>query len=108
MSYISLGFLLVVIALNRYAFRSHSIIDWSLVGLFIVVSIGVISVFAQADRDAILSRNTGTEEGKLDRHFFTHLISYGAVPSLVLISTHFPVVGRFFFSWVKPAIEAIH
>ena len=107
-SYISLGFLLVVIALNSYAFRSHSIIDWSLVGLFIVVSIGVISVFAQADRDAILSRITGTEEGKLDRHFFTHLISYGAVPSLVLISTHFPVVGRFFFSWVKPAIEAIH
>ena len=65
-------------------------------------------MFAQADRDAILSRITGTEEGKLDRHFFTHLISYGAVPSLVLAATHFPLIGRFFFSWVKPAMEAIH
>jgi hypothetical protein len=96
------------LGINSYDFRSHSIIDWSLVGLFVTVSIGIISVFAQADRDAILSRITGTEEGKLDRHFFTHLVSYGAVPSLALAATHFPVVGQFFFSWVKPAIDAIH
>lgn len=107
-SYLSLGFLLLAIALNSYTFRSSTIIDWILVAMFIIMTTGIVFVFAQADRDAILSRITGTEEGKLDRHFFTHLISYGALPALVLAATHFPTVGRFFFSWVKPALEAIH
>jgi hypothetical protein len=107
-SYVSVGFLLLVIALNSYAFRSHTIIDWLLVVLFGVLSVGIVTVLAQADRDAILSRITGTKEGKLDRHFFTHIVSYGGIPLLVLASTHFPSVGRFFFSWVKPALEAIH
>jgi hypothetical protein len=105
---VSVGFLLLVIALNSYAFRSHTIIDWLLVVLFGVLSVGIVTVLAQADRDAILSRITGTKEGKLDRHFFTHIVSYGGIPLLVLASTHFPSVGRFFFSWVKPALEAIH
>lgn len=107
-TYVSVGFLLLVIALNSYAFRSRTVIDWMLTLLFLVLTAGIIVVFAQADRDAILSRITGTEEGKLDRHFFTHLVSYGGIPALVLLATHFPTIGRFFFSWVKPAIEAIH
>lgn len=107
-TYVSVGFLLLVIALNSYSFRSKTIIDWTMAVLFLVLTAGIVCVFAQADRDAILSRITGTEEGKLDRHFFTHLISYGGVPALVLLATHFPTIGRFFFSWVKPALEAIH
>lgn len=107
-SFVSLGFLLLVIAMSSYAFRSRTIIDWLLVVLFVALSAGIIMVFAQADRDAILSRITGTKEGKLDRHFVIHLVSYGVMPALVLISTHFPSVGRFFFSWVKPALESIH
>ncbi len=107
-TYVSVGFLLLVIALSSYAFRARTIIDWMLILLFAVLTAGIVIVFAQADRDAILSRISGTEEGKLDRHFFTHLISYGGIPALVLLSTHFPTIGRFFFSWVKPALEAIH
>lgn len=106
--YISIGFLLLVVAINSYAFRARTIIDWMLVLMFLILTTGIVAVFAQADRDAMLSRITGTEEGKLDRHFFQHLFSYGAMPALVLVATHFPTVGRFFFSWVKPAIEAIH
>lgn len=105
---LSAGFLLLVLALNSYAFRSRTIIDWILIVLFAVLTIGVIIVFAQIDRDAILSRITGTDEGKLDRNFFAHLLSYGAIPTLALLATHFPTIGRFFFSWVKPALEAIH
>lgn len=106
--YTSFGFLLLVVALNCYEFRARTIIDWLLVLMFVFISAGTVTVFAQADRDPILSRITGTEAGKLDRHFFTHLISYGALPSLALAATHFPTIGRFFFSWVKPALESIH
>jgi hypothetical protein len=107
-AYISGGFLLLVIALNSYSFRSKTVIDGALVLGFTTLTAGIVTVFSHADRDAILSRITGTEEGKLDRHFFMHLVSYGALPLLVLLATHFPSVGRFFFSWVKPALEAIH
>ena len=107
-SYLSFGFLLLVVALNSYVFRSRTIIDWALAGLFVILTVGVVAVFAQADRDAILSRITGTEEGKLDRHFFKHVVSFGAMPALLLAATHFPTIGKFFFSWVKPALDAIH
>ena len=106
--FLSVGFLLLAVALNSYDFRSRTIIGWLLVLLFTLLTSGIVTVFAQTDRDAILSRITGTQEGKLDRHFFTHLISYGAMPGLVLIGTHFPTIGKFLFSWVKPALEAIH
>lgn len=107
-TYLSAGFLLLVIAMNSYDFRSGTIIDWIVISLFGLMTVGIVAVFSQAARDAILSRISGTEEGKLDRHFFTHLISYGALPVIVLAATHFPTVGRFFFSWIKPALEAIH
>jgi hypothetical protein len=106
--FLSFGFLLLVIALNAYDFRSRSIIDWLLVLMFAVLTSGILTVLAQAARDAILSRITGTKEGKLDRNFVTHAVSYGALPLLVLAATHFPSIGKFFFSWVKPALEAIH
>ncbi|MGH9655244.1 MAG: hypothetical protein ACRD6B_17465 [Bryobacteraceae bacterium] len=107
-TYISAAFLLLVIALNSYAFRSLTVFDWVLVAMFVALTAGIVIVFSQAARDPLLSRITGTEKGKLDRNFVTHLISYGALPALALLATHFPTIGRFFFSWVKPALEAIH
>lgn len=106
--FLSFGFLLLVLALNSYDFRAHSIIDWLLMLLFVIISGGILTALAQAARDAILSQISGTKEGKLDRNFVWHAISFGALPVLVLAATHFPSVGRFFFSWVKPALEAIH
>jgi hypothetical protein len=104
---VSSGFLFLVLALNSYPFRSRTIIDWILILFFGVLTTAVVMIFAEIDRDALLSRITHTDAGKLGRNFFAHLVSYGAVPTLVLLSTHFPVIGQFFFSWVKPAIEAI-
>lgn len=106
--FLSFGFLLLVVALNSYGFRSRTIIDWMLVLTFVLLTSGVMAVFAQVARDGILSRITGTKEGKLDLNFFVHLVAYGALPVLVLVATHFPTVGKFFFSWVQPALEAIH
>lgn len=107
-TYISAAFLLLVIALSAYAFRSRTVVDWALVAMFAILTTGIVIVFSQLARDAVLSRITGTKEGKLDLNFLSHLVSYGALPVLVLLATHFPTVGRFFFSWVKPALEAIH
>jgi hypothetical protein len=107
-SYLSIGFILLVTAMTSYVFRARTVIDWFLAALFVLLGATIVTVFSQIDRDAILSRITRTEEGKLDRHFFFRLVSYGAIPSLALLSSHVPAVGKFFFSWIKPALEAIH
>jgi uncharacterized membrane protein len=106
--YLSIGFILLVVALNSYSFRSQTVIDWLLVALFLVLGGLVASVFAQLDRDAVFSRITRTEAGKLDRNFLVHMLSYGVVPTVALLSSHVPSVAKFFFSWVKPAMDAIH
>ncbi len=107
-SYLSIGFILLLTAMNSYVFRARTLIDWYLAALFVLLGAVVVTVFSQIDRDAILSRITRTEEGKLDRHFFFRLISYGAIPSVALLGSHVPAIGKFFFSWIKPALEAIH
>jgi hypothetical protein len=107
-AYLSVGFLLLLIGLNSYDFRARTVIGCFLTALFLLVGGGVVTVYSQLDRDAILSRITRTEQGKLDKNFFFHLISYGGVPTIALLASHFPTIGNFFFSWIKPAMEAIH
>lgn len=106
--YLSGGFILLIAAMNSYAFRARTVIDWFLAVLFLLLGSTVVTVFSQLDRDAIFSRITRTEQGKLDRNFVFHVISYGAVPTLALLASHVPFVAKFFFSWIKPAMEAIH
>jgi hypothetical protein len=107
-SYLSIGFILLLTAMNSYVFRARTLIDWYLAVLFVLLGAVVVTVFSQIDRDAILSRITRTEEGKLDRNFFFRVVSYGAIPSIALLGSHVPAIGKFFFSWIKPALEAIH
>lgn len=107
-SFVSLAFILCVAALRSYPFLSHRTIGWTLTLLFLALGIPVVMVFAQMDRDAILSRLADTEPGKLDKEFYLRLVSYGALPLLTLLASQFPAIGRFLFSWVQPAVEALH
>ena len=66
-----------------------------------------IASFAQMARDAVLSRLSGTDPGKLDWNFFLRALSYGAVPLFALLASQFPSLGRSLFSWIQPALNAI-
>jgi hypothetical protein len=106
--YLSVGFILLLAAMNSYVFRAGTIIDWFLAMLFLLLGGTVVTVFSQLDRDALFSRITRTEEGQLDRNFLFQLLSYGGIPTLALLASYVPAVAKFFFSWIKPAMEAIH
>jgi hypothetical protein len=67
-----------------------------------------VIMFAQMDRDALLSRINNTRAGHIEPGLFLHLASYGGIPLIALVASQFPSVGRFLFSWVEPALEAIH
>ncbi len=108
LSFVAVGFILCVASVRSYPFLSHRTIGWALTLIFVALGVPVIIAFAQMDKDAILSRLSDTEPGKLDRAFYFRVISYGALPLLTVLASQFPGIGRFLFSWVQPAIEAMH
>jgi hypothetical protein len=108
LSFISAGFVLSVISLRSYPFLGSRTIGWALSLLFFVLGTPIVVAFAQMDRDAVLSRLSDTEPGKLDRAFYLRLVSYGALPLLTVLASQFPTIGRFLFSWLQPAVEALH
>jgi hypothetical protein len=108
LSFVSTAFILSVLGLRTYPFLAHRTIGWILTLIFVALGSAVIVVFAQMDRDALLSRITDTQPGKLDREFYFRLLSYGALPLLTILASQFPAVGKFLFSWIQPAAEALH
>jgi len=108
LSYLSGGFILITIAVNCYPFRGGNYFRWWLtIGFLIIFSI-VVKVFFEMERDATLSRLTDSPAGKIGGEFYMKVISAGALPLLTVLASHFPTVGRFLFSWVQPALSALH
>jgi hypothetical protein len=108
LQFAAFGFVFVVLSANAYPFQSQHIIRWFLTLMFVILSWGVVRLFMQMDRDAVLSQLHHTTPGKLDLGFYAHLSSVGLVPLLAILASHFPIVGRFLFSWVEPAVKALH
>ena len=61
----------------------------------------------QIERNPVISRMSGTEEGQLSKDFYLRVLTYGALPVLTVISTQFPAIARFITSWAQPTIEAM-
>jgi hypothetical protein len=103
---LSLGFVLLVIALSSYNFQSPQLIRRSL--LLVFVALGYVSwkCMSQMERDPILSRLAGTAAGELNKEFYFKLMAYGALPILGLLASQFPSISNFLFSWVQPTLEA--
>jgi hypothetical protein len=100
-------FILGVLSVESYPFETHRGMDWIMTLIFVIVGIIFIRVFAGMERDSILSRLSATEPGKLSVEFYLHLATYGALPLFALIAAHFPSIGNFLFSWIRPGLQSI-
>lgn len=105
---LSVGFVLALASVASYPFLAGMQCVWTLAGVFVLFGAGVIVSFAQMSRDAILSRLSRTDPGKLDWSFYLRVASYGGLPLLALLTSQFPPLGRFLFSWLEPALNALH
>ena len=88
----------LIAANKRYSFL--------LVVIFILFTAAVAMVFAQAHRDATVSRITDKDGGKLGFDFWFRLVGVMGVPFLSLLAAKFPEIGGFLFSWLEPASQA--
>jgi hypothetical protein len=105
--FLPVGFILTLISLNSYPFQSGHVLGWFMAILLIAMGIATGCILASAERDEILSRLNRTEPGKLGKHFYMNLLSYGALPVLTVLAAQFPSVGSFLFSWVQPVLQAV-
>ena len=103
-----ISFVLAVVAVASYPFLAARQCVWSLTAAFVVFGAAIVASFAQMDRDAILSRLSGTVAGRLDLNFYLRAISYGGLPLLTLLASQFPVLGRSLSTWLTPALNALH
>ncbi len=105
--FVAAGFVLSMIALHCYPFQSPHTITTFITIMFVVFAGGIVRVLAQADRDPTLRRISNRQAGTLSGGFFLRLVSYLGLPLLTVAASQFPSWGRFLFSWVQPALEAL-
>jgi len=58
-------------------------------------------------RDATLSHVTNTKPGELGSDFWFKVLGFGLAPLLGLLTTVFPSISDFVFSWLQPGLQSI-
>jgi hypothetical protein len=105
--FIVIDFVLTVLALSSYPFQSTSLVTVLCVGTLLILGSGIGVVFAQMDRDAILSSLSSSTKNEIGKPFYMRLASFGALPLLTVLATRFPTISQFLSGWVQPALEAL-
>jgi hypothetical protein len=104
---ILLLFIASTIAMSSYPFDPRPTISGAMVLLLVVLTAAIAFVYAQVHRDPILSFVTNTKPGELGGDFWLKLLGFGAGPVLGLLTTLFPQLTDFLFSWVQPSLTSI-
>jgi hypothetical protein len=107
LEFIMYGFILLVMALAIYPFEGRLYIEVAILFIFVVSGATVATVFAQMDRDPLLSRLSETKPNQLGINFVIRLVSFGTLPLLTLLASLVPDVGRFLQSWLQPALQSL-
>jgi hypothetical protein len=104
---VSVVFVFTIVAWNSYPFQPRQLIDEAFTGLLLLLGAGIIWVFAQMHRSAILSRVTDTNANELGWDFYLRLVTFGAVPVLTWLAYQFPEVGVSLFRFIQPGLEVV-
>ena len=107
LKFIAYGSIFLVAGLSSYPFEGRRQIDLALIIIFASIGVSVLFVFAELERDPLLSRLSETEAHTLGRGFFIRALSYGALPLATLLTTQVPEIGNFILKWLQPALQAI-
>lgn len=106
-SFLLVCLLVVVVLLSSYPFQPQSALRVIHTIILVVAVATLVWVIVQMNRQPVLSAIANTTPGEVswDTRFVSTLVTYGALPVLTLISTEFPTVRDFLFSWVEPLMR---
>jgi len=100
-------FVATAIAISSYPFDPRQGLSGTILVLFILLGGIIFYVYAQMHRDATLSHVTNTKPGELGGDFWLKIVSFGIAPLLGLLTTIFPGMTDFVFSWLQPGLQSI-
>jgi hypothetical protein len=101
-------YILILLALTLYPFEPRPAIQIYLIVMLVFIVSVVGLVFAQIHRDATLSHITDTTPGELGADFYLRMASFVALPLFTFFASQFPEIGRTFYSWLEPALQALN
>jgi hypothetical protein len=100
-------YVLLLCSMSVYPFEPHLALQILSVVLIVIMAGAVGFVYKEMHSDPILSRLTSTTAGVLGWDFWLKFISAGALPVFSLLAVQFPQIGKFLFSWLEPAMQAV-
>jgi hypothetical protein len=100
-------FVSATLAVSSYPFDPLNVVGGIFLTVFLIVGGLIILVYAQMSRDATLSHITNTRPGELGMEFWTRLVTFGVGPLIGLLTTLFPSLTDFLFSWLEPSVQAL-
>ncbi len=100
-------FVATTVAISGYPFDPRQAIGGAMFALFALLGIIILYVYAQMHRDTTISHITNTSPGELGSEFWMKVFGYGVAPLLGLLTTIFPSIADFVYSWLQPGIQAI-
>jgi hypothetical protein len=100
-------FIAATLSVACYPFDPRTALSLALLALFIATGVVITFVYAEMHKDATLSHVTNTDPGSLGSEFWLKLAAFGAGPVLGLLTTVFPGIAGFVFSWLQPGISSL-
>jgi hypothetical protein len=100
-------FIGATLAVSSYPFDPLNALGAIFLCAFIGFGGVMVLVYSQMSRDATLSHITNTRPGELGSEFWVRLLGFGIGPAIGLLTTLFPSITDFAFSWLQPGLAAI-
>jgi hypothetical protein len=107
--FLLLSLVLNTLLLTGYPFPGQGVVKVVFLVLFAATVGALLFVITQTNRNAVVSRITGTPPGELtwDLPFLVNLLLFVVLPLVTLVSTEVPQVRELLFSWLTPALAAL-
>jgi hypothetical protein len=94
------------LAISSYPFDPLNVLGGIFLAVFVFIFGLTVLVYSQMSRDATLSHITNTNPGELGWDFWVRLVGFGIGPLIGLLTTLFPSISDFVFSWLQPSVQA--
>jgi hypothetical protein len=107
--FVAYGFVLAVISVMFYAFEGKKTISELLVLTFIALLVWIGAMMLQFQRNGMLSRLEGSAPGQANYgQVLLHLLTVGGLPLVAVVSSQFPGVANFAYTFFRPLLSALH
>lgn len=97
----------ITLAFSSYPFQPLETLGLIFLAIFLLAGGATVVVYAQMCRNATLSHITDRTPGQLGWDFWSKLAGFGIGPVVGLLTTLFPSITDFVFSWFQPGTDVL-